>query len=467
MPLFPWLVMAATAAAQPARLLPAGTSISTLDNGLQVVIVPLDSPGLAAVQVWMDVGARDETEPGTTGYAHFFEHLMFHGSEAVPREERQARLLRLAVVDNAWTSEDHTVYVSAGPVTSLPALLELEADRFSRLHLDPDAVKREAGAVQGELRKSQASPSNALWNALQATAFSTHTYGHPVIGFDDDVAGMQDGFGAVSRFFATHYAPANATVVIAGDVDPAVTLAQVQDTLGRWAPEPGPPRATAALEPPQQGERHVRVPWSRGAVSPRVALAWKVPAFVPGETSAAARVLMAELLGSRVSPLHRRLVDEEKLATSLYVPEPTSRSPGLFVVWADLLPKADPARVAHIIREEAANLAAQGVGDDAPVAPEVRDRVQLARDRARRTALLELSDPASWASAIGQLTSYRGKPRDLSRHVTALSQVEAETVQQVAAQTFIDSSLTVGILASPEVLDALPPPPAPPTEEAE
>lgn len=455
MSVLPWLLCTGVSVATAAPVLPPETAVKTLDNGVLAIAVPLETPGIAAVQIWMDVGARNETVSGTTGYAHFFEHLMFHGSRKVPRADRERRLLELAVVDNAWTSEDHTVYVSLGPAGSVPALLELEADRFQNLILEPGAVKREAGAVQGELRKSQASPGGALWKAVYREAFRVHTYGHPVIGTDADVAGMQDGFEAVTSFFSTHYTPGNATLVVAGDIDPAEVFAQAEATLGRWKVRPEQPRDALPEEPPQDAPRSVQVRWDRGAVSPRLALAWRVPAFVPGERDAEARVLLAQLLGSRVSPLHRRLVEEERLVRALWVPEPTSRSPGLFVVGADLLPGADPARVEAIIREEVATLGGAGDRLEAGVPPEVEARVEEAREQARRAALLDLDSPASWASAVGRMSSYRGRPRDLDVHIRALSAVDATVVHRVAAETFVDERLTVGVLGSAELLAAL------------
>ena len=219
-------LLAAPALAE-APLLPADTVVETLDNGLSVVLVPLDTPGLVSVQTWMDVGARDEVVPGTTGYAHFFEHLMFEGSARLPREPRQQRLLELAVDENAWTSEDFTVYHSLAPAGSLFDLLDVEADRFARLQLDEAAVKREAGAVQGEWRKSRASPDSAAWAALLDAAFRVHPYRHPVIGFDEDVAAMPEGTDRVREFFQAHYRPDRATLVVAGDIDPPEVLAHV------------------------------------------------------------------------------------------------------------------------------------------------------------------------------------------------------------------------------------------------
>ena len=461
-----WALAPPVAHANPAPpLLPPTTRVERLDNGLAVVVVPLETQGLVSVQTWMDVGARDELAPGTTGYAHFFEHLMFEGSRALPREPRQQRLLALAVDENAWTSEDFTVYHSLAPARSLGELLDLEGDRFARLHLDEAAVRRESGAVQGEWRKSQADPDNAAWNALLDAAFRVHPYRHPVIGFDADVAAMPDGTPRVVAFLRDHYRPERATLVVAGDVDPDDVLRMVRESHGGWRrPGEGAARVLPA-EPPQVAPRRVHVPWTMGDANPRVVVAWKVPAFAPGDRDSATLQLTAELLGARVSPLYRRLVDEEGLVRDLWVPTPDSRSPGLLMAWATLAPGADPVRVEEIIREEALALTAAGADGEGPVAPEVRERVALARERARRLLLLSLDSPAAWGAAIGRAATVTGDPRALEAHAAALGAVRPIDVRRGAEAWLTDARSTVVVLGAPDLLAALPPPlPLPPPD---
>ena len=465
-----WLMVAGSlgAQAEPTErpILPADTRMETLENGLKVVVVPLNTPGLVSVQTWMDVGARDEVVPGTTGYAHFFEHLMFHGSQALPRADRERALLGLAVDENAWTSEDHTVYHALAPAESLTRLLEIEGDRFARLHLQPAAVKREAGAVQGEHRKGQASPGDAVWTGLMDAAFRVHTYGHPVIGLDEDVAGMPDGFAQVASFLDDHYRPERATLVVAGDVDPGEVFATVGRTHGGWTRDGGQLDAPALpVEPEQTAPRRVHVPWTRGETNPRLLIAWKIPAFTPGSTDSAALQLVADLLGAEVSPLHRRLVVEEQLVRELWVPAPDHRSPGVLLVWATLSPDADIASVEAIIREEVASWAAAPSDEGGAAALDRRKRVGLAGERARRALLLSLDSPAAWASAVGRYASYRANPRDLGLHARALGAVTPGAVRDVAERFLQEERMTVAVLASPERLAELPEPPPLPSPD--
>lgn len=423
-------------------VLPSTLRVRRLDNGVTVVAVPAPTPGIVAVQTWMDVGSRDEVEEGMTGFAHFFEHLMFHGSEALPRDAREARLLSLAVDENAWTSTDHTVYVARAPAASLPALLAVEADRFMALSLTADGVRREAGAVYGEYRKGRASPDNRAWELLWETAFPTHPYGHSTIGLEADIAAMPERVDRAIAFHRTFYQPGRATVVVAGDVEPEAVLDLVEASHGAWRPHPdAAPALERPAEPPQEAERRREAAWTDGPINPRLAMGWRIPAFEPGDADGAARILLAELLGGSSAALRRRLVDDEALAWGLWVGEPEPRSPGLFEIHVELREGVTAAQVEAVVAEEIAALSGRGE-------PEVvGESVRRARAKARRAVLLQLDSPARWASAVGRYASYTGDVRALDRHVTALSAVTVADVQRVAVDTFRDESRTVVHLA--------------------
>jgi zinc protease len=236
------LLWASLQAAQAGQILPDGALEETFDNGLTVVVLPLSSE-LVALQVWVSVGSRHEVLAGTTGYAHFFEHLMFRGSENYSAQAREATMLKLSAVDNAWTSTDHTCYHALAPADRLDALLDLEADRLQALALTPESVEQESGAVMGELRKDASSPGSRLYTTLYDTAFTTHTYKHMTIGLEADVLAMASGFDVARAFYADHYRPERVTVVIAGGVEPAATVEAVRQRLAGWSPPPAPPRA--------------------------------------------------------------------------------------------------------------------------------------------------------------------------------------------------------------------------------
>jgi len=452
-------LVGSAAAAGSDRLLPSTMRVAQLENGLTVVALPVETPGLVAVQTWMGVGARDEVEQGMTGFAHFFEHLMFHGSEAIPREARETRLLALAVDENAWTDADRTVYVARAPAGSLNALLELEADRFAALSLTAEGVRRESGAVLGEYLKGQASPDRRVHGLLWETAFTVAPYGHPVIGLEADIQGMPEGLARAVAFHRTHYRPERATVVVAGDVDPESVIDTVRRTHGSWL---GAEDAAAAparpVEPPQEAPREATEIWSRGAVNTRLAVGWRVPAFVPGDRDSAALVLLSDLLGGASARLRRRLVDEEALAWSVWVPEPVHRSPGLLEIHVEVREGVESTAVEAVIAEELRRL-----GGDASASRDVRQEdvdgeVARAAARARRSGILALDSAASWAGAVGEMTLMRGDPRDLERHFVALGAVDGADIRRVIDSHLDARNRTTVRLLAPVV-------PAPPLED--
>lgn len=458
LPLVPILCLGGALAADEVPLLPSSLRIERLENGLTIVASPAPTPGLVAVQTWMDVGARDEVEPGMTGFAHFFEHLMFHGSEALPRDAREKRLLSLAVDENAWTDEDRTVYVARAPAASLGALLEVEADRFSDLSLTAEGVRREAGAVYGEFRKGRASPDRRIHTLLRETAFDTSTYGHPVIGLEDDIAGMPEGLDRAVAFHRTFYRPDRAVLVVTGDIEPGAVVEMARRTHGGWR---GHPDASAAPErpeePAQEAPRDVSEVWEDGPVNPRVAVGWRVPAFVPGDADGAALVLLSELLSGPSARLRRRLVEDEALAWWVWVPESMSRSDGLLEIHVEAREGVDPATIEAVIAEEIAALGAPHAATRDAGRDPVAEVVARASAKARRAAVLELDSAAAWASAIGGMTLLRGEPRDLERHVGALGAVEAADVRRVVGAYLVPQTrTTVHLVPAPPPAEVTP-----------
>ncbi len=434
----PWLLLAGMLSplAAAAGVLPEGTLSVTTDSGLQIIALPLSGTELVALQLWVDVGSRDETEPGSTGYAHFFEHLMFRGSQRFTAQQRVDRLLELGAVDNAWTSTDHTCYHLVARADRLEELLALEADRFMALTLTEDAVRRESGAVLGEFRKGRSRPGSVLYETLWRTAFTTHTYGHDTSGLEEDVIAMPEGLPLTERFFSAWYRPENVTVVLAGDIDPAVAVQQVEQAFAGWSPPPSAaPLPPVPPEPVQTEPRREHVSWTGSDTPPRLAIGWKMPVLVPGEQDAAGVDLIFSLLTAPAAPLHRRLIEEEELVWSLWGEAPTSRDPGLLALHLTLREGADPARVEAVIDEEIAALAQL---------PEAQ--LEATRQRARRALLLYLDAPAAWASAVGWYTSLGGDVGALDRHLAALEAVTTEDITALIDALFAPERRTVVLL---------------------
>src|SRR4051812_12656989 len=207
---------------------------TTLDNGLAVLSVPFDSPGIIAYYTVVRTGSRNEVERGLSGFAHFFEHMMFRGTERYPQAKYNDVLKSLGANANAFTTDDWTCYHMTVPASALATAVEIEADRFRNLKYDEADFQKEARAVLGEDNKSASSPFLILNETMQDKAYTTHTYKHTTIGFLADVKDMPNQFEYSKTFFDRWYRPENCTIVVAGDVDHERLVELARKAYGGW-----------------------------------------------------------------------------------------------------------------------------------------------------------------------------------------------------------------------------------------
>src|SRR6185503_4119910 len=208
----------------------------TLDNGLQVLVIPDHRTPVVTEMIWYKVGSADET-PGKSGLAHFLEHLMFKGTSKHPVGEFSQTVLRVGGNENASTSVDYTNYYQRVPKEQLPTMMEFEADRMTGLILKDENVLPERDVVLEEYNMRVAnSPDARLNEQIMAALYLNHPYGRPVIGWHQEIEKLnrEDALAFYRRF----YAPNNAILVIAGDVDVKEVRALVEATFGKAAPQP-------------------------------------------------------------------------------------------------------------------------------------------------------------------------------------------------------------------------------------
>ncbi|MBV8269667.1 MAG: insulinase family protein, partial [Planctomycetaceae bacterium] len=169
------LAIAPAGGAEPEKIFPYPIRSTTLDNGLSVLSVPFNSPGIVAYYTVVRAGSRNEVEKGLSGFAHFFEHMMFRGTEAYPQEKYNHVVKMLGADHNAFTTDDWTCYHLTAPASALATLIEIEADRFQNLKYSEPDFQKEARAVLGEYNKAASSPSLILNETMQDQAYTTHT----------------------------------------------------------------------------------------------------------------------------------------------------------------------------------------------------------------------------------------------------------------------------------------------------
>ena len=405
-----------------------------LDNGLGVIAVVDRAAPIVSYQTWYRVGSRHEL-PGQTGLAHLFEHLMFNQTETLLPGEFDRVVERTGGESNAATWVDWTHYRLSLPAAELPLAVRLESERMSRLVLSPETVEPERDVVTNERRERVEDDVDGwLDEQLMATAFDVHPYRWPTIGWMADIRGVD--LDAIRAFYRRWYAPDNATVVVVGDVDERHLLELVQAAYGALAPARLAPPAVVE-EPPQQGERVRRA--RRPIGSDRVLLGWK--AVGQGHPDWAPLELLTTLLaGSPSSRLHRRLVIERELASSVDVQLTPFRDPSLLRV-AVTCARGHRAEESLVeIDRVIADLAARGP-DEA--------EVQKAKNLAETDFWAALVDADGKAEALGHHETALGDFRTLTELGDRLAAVSADDLQRVARTYLVPRTRTV-IVAEPD-----------------
>jgi len=228
-----------------------------LSNDLNVVTVPFNSPGIAAIFVVVRVGSRNEVEEGVTGFAHFFEHMMFRGTDKYSKEKYDEVLKSIGATSNAYTSNDKTVYHIVGNADKLELMFEIESDRFQNLNYSVHDFKTEAGAVKGEYTKNISDPYGQLEEKIKMTAFINHTYRHTTMGVWEDVVDMPNQYDYSLKFFKRFYKPEYCTIIVAGDVTPEEVNSLSKKYFGNW--ERGNYVAIIPIEPTQNETRYTHL----------------------------------------------------------------------------------------------------------------------------------------------------------------------------------------------------------------
>lgn len=410
---------------------PFPTDEKVFGNGLRAYVVHMDSPGLVAYYSVVRTGSRNEVEPGKSGFAHFFEHMMFRGTEKLSQEAYNEVIKSIGADSNAYTSDDLTVYHILAGKTALPKIVEIEADRFQNLKYSEPDFEKEARAVLGEYNKGASNPMQKMVEALYDNAFTTHTYKHTTIGFLKDIEEMPKQFAYSRQFFDRYYRPDNVTLLMVGDVDTEEAWRLVEKHYGPW--KAGPPRPAVPVEPPQTKEKRVALGW-KGATLPILMMGYHTPAFSTANVDLAALDVLAELLFAERSPLYKRLVITEQKVESLSGSADAHVDPNLFTVLARLKKPADLPAVEQAISAEIARIAREGVDDK--TLGEVLSHVKYAF-----AAHVGTADKA--ANVAAQFVALTGRLDAINGYFALYDKVTAADVRRVAGKYFQPTNRTV------------------------
>jgi zinc protease len=406
--------------------------VSRLDNGLTVVSIPWNSPGIVAYYTLVRVGSRDEVEPGHSGFAHLFEHMMFRGTERFSEDAYEREVQSFGADGNAYTTQDFTLYTMTAPTSALARVVDLEADRFQHLSYDERAFRTETGAVLGEYNKSAASPATKLWETLSELAFKRHTYGHTTIGYLADIQAMPDKVAYARAFFHRFYTPDNTTILVAGEVDHAALLALVKKHYGGWKGARDRPTIPVEAEPREGARRHLD--WD-GMSAPQLLIGYRIGAFMAdGEgpptparlRDAAALEVTHALLFHSSAPLYQSLVVERQRLLALESWSSSwTRDPGLFVVGAEL---KDRTSFGEIERDVQSAIDALAHGEIEA------ERVEAVRSHLRYGLTMGVETASDAVDTFAQFIASTGSTEALGSYLAALSAVTREDIARVAGQ---------------------------------
>jgi len=429
-----WLV----AAALPLLVLSAGAAftkedvqVRSLANGLKVLlVVDHDIPSIA-LYTFFRVGSRNE-RPGLTGVSHFIEHMMFNGTPAVGPGEFDRRMEFRGGSNNAYTGDDFTAYTDWFPPAALEAMIAMEADRIQGLAFGPEVFESERGVIASERRLGVDNDNDSLLSeTVRATAIMAHPYHWDVIGWMSDILSWRRD--EVMAYYRIYYAPNNAVLVVAGDIDPAKTIELVRKYYGPIKASPPPP-PVSTVEPPQMGTKTVVI--RKEAQTPSYMAVWHGPAYKDPDFFPLA-ILAKPLLEGESSRLYRRLVREEELAIDVGGGIPETIDPQLFQIVVKPRPGADLDRIDKVVEEELAKIRDEGI-----TPREYEKALNIVRNDFYRG----LQTISGKADQLGQAELVAG---DFARLFTVMDDyaaVKIERVREAARKVFVANNKTVGML---------------------
>ncbi len=403
----------------------------TLENGLKVMILEDHKVPLATFQIWYRVGSRDEPS-GKSGLSHLLEHMMFKGTSKHGSTQFSRIIQRNGGINNAHTSKDYTMYFQILFSGRIGISIDLEADRMSNLLMDPKETISERNVVMEERRmRYEDDPQNALFEVFSAAAFIAHPCRNPVIGWMSDLSSLQRE--DLRIFYRKYYAPNNAFIVIAGDVNPEEVMEKIGSAFDdKERVTIGTRHVTE--EPEQRGERRILI--RKEAELPYILVGYHTPSY-PDRDSAALELLSAILGSGKSSRLYHSLIYEKKIALNVGVDyRGMQNDPSLFILWGTAALGRDIREVERQFYKELEHVKR--------MTPSVRE-VEKARNQIEASFIFSQDSLYMQAMKIGMF-ELLGDWRLMEKYLGEIRKVTPEEVQQAAKKYLTENNRTVGVL---------------------
>jgi zinc protease len=401
-----------------------------LDNGLKVIVIPLSNPGLVAYYSVVRTGSRDEYEEGHTGFAHFFEHMMFRGTKKYPGNVYDKLVTEMGANSNAFTTDDLTAYHMVFAKEDLAKVMELESDRFQNLQYKEQEFKTESGAVYGEYLKGKTSPFFILFEALNDTAFDAHTYKHTTMGFEADIKAMPTMYEYSKRFHKRYYRPENVVLLVCGDVVPENVFSMVEKYYGPW--EKGYVAPDIQTEPEQTAPRQKKITF-KGKTLPILAVAYKGLAFAPKSKDFVASNLLGDIMFGSTSEIYNKLVLKEQKVQFVAADFSINRDPGLNTIFARVKNEDD----VDYVRQEIANTIKK-------FQMELMNKKELddLKSNLKYGFLMGLSSTARIAGSLPRFIAISGDIECIDQYYETLDTITPEDIREAAKKFLTDNNKT-------------------------
>jgi zinc protease len=427
------LALAGTAVAQQEdKIFPFDYRVVELENGFKAYLINAGAPGQIAYVSMVRTGSRDEVEEGKTGFAHFFEHMMFRGTEKYP--DFDSVTASMGAARNAFTSNDMTVYYEVAPSEYLETLVDLESDRFMNLSYPEPDFRTEAGAVLGEYQQGARSSFRFLNEAVRTTAFDAHTYRHTTIGFEADVRAMPEGYEYSIDFHRRFYRPENVVLVLVGDFDYRVAERLIREYYTQW--ETGYEAPDIPVEPEQTRARRRTVQYP-GRTLPVLAINFKAPAWSPTDRNTVALQVLGRVAFGSTSDLYKELVVQDRKVQYLNSSFGLARDPGLVSITTMVMNPREVGAVEGRILETVDQFKTDLVDEQVLVD---------AKSNMKYGFLMRLETAQQIAFSMIGYVIRTGGIEAVEDYYRTLDAVTAENVRTAAQQWLVDSGRTTGTM---------------------
>jgi zinc protease len=403
----------------------------TLKNGMKFLVIEDSSIPNANMYLFYRVGSRNEYQ-GITGLSHFFEHMMFNGAKKYGPKMFDRTMEFNGGANNAYTTENVTVYTNWFPASATEVIFDLEGDRISSLSIDPKMVESERGVV---LSERSTGLENSKWELLsqtvQGTAFQEHPYHWPVIGYEDDMKNWKQA--DLERYFKTYYAPNNCVTVVSGNVKFDEVKRLAEKYIEPIPAQPEPPKVMI-VEPPQTGERRVWV--QKDVTTPSIMISYKVPES-KNENYYALTLLSDILSSGKSSRLYSSLIDKKQIATQTFTNYGESFDPTLFSFYAIAAAKINESELEKAIYEDIEKIKTEGITEK---------ELQKVKNQKVMEFYGQIETINGKSNNIGTYEVFFGDYKKMFEAPAAFNKVTAEDIKNVAKKYFTKSNRTVGIL---------------------